>query len=144
MKAGFARWRVAMLAALMLAAGCSELGEALGRDEEYQVEVGTVSLITLARVGLDGAVTGSVDVPLGQARQVSVSVLDRGGVLVRDEVRVAVTNTVVASFQQTGQSTGTVGGTLSGNSRGSTSLRVRVLRSGTLLYESPSIPVNVN
>lgn len=136
----------AVLAAAVLAAGCEDLTGRLG-GSDHQVVI-TGSGLVLAAAPVTGVVTGSVNVSAGAQRTIVVTVLDRGSTPVtlgaNDQIRVIVLNTTVATFTATAQGSGAVTGTLRGISRGTTSLRVQLLRNGTSEYDSPSIPIDVS
>ncbi|HEX8696037.1 MAG TPA: hypothetical protein VF746_26715 [Longimicrobium sp.] len=137
---------LAVAGAAMLFAGCEDLGISTGTGE-FQVVVTGATGGTLATVSTGGLVSGSLTVPAGGSRQITVTVLDRGGGPVTigagDRVRVIVTNTVVASFTVTGEAGSAVTGVLHGGSSGSTSLSVQLLRGGVAEFNSASIPITV-
>lgn len=134
-----------VLAVAMFAAGCEDLTGRVG-GADYQVVV-TGGGLVLATAPVTGVVSGSIPVGVNAQRTIIVTVLDRGNAPVtlgaNDQIRVVMTNTVVASFQAGAQANGAVAGTLRGGQQGSTSMRVQLLRGGSSEYDSPSIPVTV-
>jgi hypothetical protein len=142
------RSRAALLtvaAAATLFTGCEDLGISTGAGE-FQVVVTGATGGTLATVSTGGLVSGSLTVPAGGSRQITVTVLDRGGSPVTlgagDRVRVIILNTVVAGFTVTGEAGSSVSGVLAGSS-GNTSLSVQLLRGGVAVFNSALIPINV-
>jgi hypothetical protein len=139
----FKRVRFLPLAALALAAACSDSTTGPGGDLQVDglaiVDANNSAVVT---VGSEGTVAGSISVPVDGQRALRV-VLRAGSVVVNpafdESVRVTVTNRGVALWQESG----TGGGTLTGVSAGSTTLRVDLIRDGTIRYTSPSIPVQV-
>ena len=133
-----------LLCAAVLAAGCGDIG--LTSNPTHQVLI-TGDGNTLASVTPAGEVLGTLTVGAGAQRTITISVLDRAGFPVtlgaNDQIRVTVTNTVVATFTATGSGANAVIGTLRGGQSGGTSLTVQVLRAGTSEYDSPSVPITV-
>jgi hypothetical protein len=101
----------------------------------------------LVTVNSGRAVSGSLTVADGAQRALVITLLDRtGGAGVTgpgDQIRVVVTNTVVASFTPTQRTGAILRGTLNGNDPGATTLRIQYLQAGRVVYETPSIGVGV-
>lgn len=135
-----------LAAAAIFTAGCEDLTGRVGGGDHQVVVSGGGQVLAAAPV--TGVVTGSVSVAAGSQRTITVAVLDRGNAPVvlgaNDQIRVTILDTTIATFQATGQSAGAVIGILRGMVREDTSLRVQLLRSGSLVYESPSIPIIVS
>lgn len=137
---------LAVAGAAALSAGCEDLGLSTGTGE-FQVVVTGAAGSTLATVSTLGLVSGSLTVPAGGSRQITVTVLDRGGSPVAlgagDRVRIIIPSTVIADFTVTGEAGSSVSGVLVGRSSGNTSLSVQLLRGGVAEFNSASIPITV-
>jgi hypothetical protein len=135
---------VPVLAVAAWAAGCEDLGTG-GSDVVSRVIVSDAATGTALVTISAQSITGSLSVPVNGTRQLDIRLEDRGGQTVSGgEVRVSVTNTVVAGFVVGSQTGGTARGTLQGKSPGNTTLRVQRLEGGVTSYESPSISVIVS
>ena len=115
-------------------------------DEDYQVLVQVQGGGTVA-VNPFGTVTGSVNLAEGVTRNATIRLLDEQGNAVvtgpGDQLRVVVTNTVVASFTAAGQQGSTLTGSFRGNDSGGTSFRVQYLQAGVAAYQTPLIDIDV-
>jgi hypothetical protein len=137
--------RLIPLLALVLAAGCVDLGV----DGEGEAVAGLTitdgSGATLVTVSSSNSVTGSLSIARNAQRPLAIVLRSSGGSVVTpglaESVRVSVINPQVASWTETGQGLGTLRG---GSSVGSTRLVVDLIRAGTVEYTSPQIQVNVN
>ncbi|HVH11896.1 MAG TPA: hypothetical protein VM759_02535 [Longimicrobium sp.] len=130
------------VAALVLAAGCSDLGVETGAGSVTGLTIQDSGGNTLVTVG--SGVTGSLTVPRNGTRSLRITLTGPGGVVtpgIAESIRVSVTNSVVASWTETGEGTGTLRG---GASAGQTSLRVDLISAGSADYTSPAIPVQVS
>lgn len=130
----------AAIASLGLAAGCEDLIVG-GTDDVTGLTIEDASGATLATVSGSG-VSGTVTVPRGGSRALVITLRGPSGVVtpsLSETVRVTVTNPGVATWQDGGSGTGT----LRGEAAGSTTMRVDLLRSGSSVFASPSIPVVV-
>lgn len=134
--------RIVAAAALLSVAtlvGCEDLVVG-GGDEVTGL---TVQGAAGTLVTVDGSqVDGSLTLPVGASRSLSVTLRGPGGVVtpsISETVRVRVTNPGVASWE--GGASGA--GTLRGETVGTTSMRVDLLRAGSAVYTSPSIAVVV-
>lgn len=141
---------VPLVAAALLATACDDPiggGDLVGTD--YQVLITTPGVAgALVTVDAIGNVTGAVAVPPGGQTPVSIQLRGRDGGAVTtgpgDQLRVVVTNTVVASFQAGAQTGGTRAGTfVAGGASGNTTFRVQYLQAGLIAFESPLIGLNV-
>lgn len=133
--------RFAPLLALSLAAGCSDLGlDAGGEVSGLTIQDGGGTLVT---VGSTGSVSGSLSVPRNQQRTLTIVLRTASGGVVTpglgQSIRVTVTNPGVATWTEVGLGIGTLRGVVSGN----TSMRVDLMDSGTAVYTSPSIAIQV-
>lgn len=147
---GMLALRAAMLGGVMMAAAACEdvSGVTTPVNQQYNVQVSDAATgQVLAVAQANGGVSGGLTVAPGAHRAVTVRLLNTtGGQVVTgpgDEIRVNLTNTVVASFQTTSSTGGVVQGTLNGGQSGSTTLRVQYLQAGFTVFESPSIAVTV-
>jgi hypothetical protein len=130
------------LLALVLAAGCEDLGIDTG-SEVTSLSIEDAGGNTLVTVNASGNVSGSLSVPRNGQRSLRVVMRGPAGVVtpgIAESIRVTTTNTVVASWTETGQGTGTLRG---GTSAGSTTLRVDFISAGSVGYTSPAIAVQV-
>jgi hypothetical protein len=135
---------VLLLCAVVLA-GCEDIG--LISNPSHQVVISSGELVVVT-VNPARAVSGTLTVASGAQRTIAISILDRTGDPItlgaNDQIRVTVTNTVVATFTPTSTGASAVVGTLRGGQPGGTSLTVQLLRAGTSEYDSPNIPVTVS
>jgi hypothetical protein len=137
------RTRLLPLLALVLAAGCEDLGIGTGGSEVTGVTIEDGAGNALVTVNASGAVDGSLTVPRGGQRSLRVVMRGPAGVVtpgIAESIRVSTTNSVVAGWTETGQGTGTLRG---GNAAGSTTLRVDFISAGAAAYTSPAITVRV-
>ena len=137
------RFRMLPVLALVLAAGCEDLGLDAGGSEVTGLTIQDSNGNTLVTVGATGSVNGSLSVPRNATRSLRITLQGPGGVVtpgIAESIRVTVTNSQVASWTETGEGTGTLRG---GAATGNTSMRVDLLSAGTAAYTSPSIPVQV-
>jgi hypothetical protein len=141
---------LAAAAACLAAAGCSDVAGGGGTHQrgQYQVLISDEATgVVYAQVFADGSVQGAIPVPAGGQRHLVLRLLTATntavGVGPGDEVRVNVTNTVVASFHLDGQQANVLRGTLTGGQAGSTTLRVQYIQAGFTEYESPAVGVTV-
>lgn len=134
--------RFAPLLALSLAAGCSDLGLDTGGGDVagLTIQDGGGTLVT---VGAGGSVSGGVSVARTQQRALTIVLRSAGGGVVApglgQSIRVSVTNPGVASWTESGTGTGV----LRGVAAGGTSMRVDLMDSGTAVYTSPLIAIQV-
>lgn len=132
--------RFAPLLALSLAAGCSDLGLDVGAPVSgLTIQDGGVTQVTVAAA----SVTGSLSVARNQQRTLTILLRTSSGGIVTpglgQSIRVTVTNPSVATFTETGLGVGI----LRGVTAGSTSMRVDLIDSGSAMYTSPSIAIQV-
>lgn len=140
----FSRIRLLLpLLALVLAAGCSDLGIDSGAGDVTGLTIEDASGNTLVTVNASGSVSGTLSVPRGGQRSLRVVLRGGGGTIspgIAESLRVTTTNSVVAQWTETGQGTGTLRG---GNAAGTTTMRVDFISAGTAEYTSPAITVQV-
>ncbi len=139
----FSRVRLLLpLLALVLAVGCEDLGVGTGSEVTgLSIEDGSGN--TLVTVSASGTVSGTLSVPRNGQRSLRVVMRGPVGVVspgIAESIRVTTTNSVVASWTETGQGTGTLRG---GTSAGTTTLRVDFISAGSVAYASPAIGVQV-
>jgi hypothetical protein len=136
--------RFAPLLALVLAAGCEDLGVNGGGDAVAGLTITDGSGSTLVTVSSSNSVSGSLSIARNQQRPMAIVLRGAGGGIITpgigQSIRVTITNTQVASWTDTGAGVGTLRG---GTSTGQTSMRVDVIDSGTVEYTSPAIVINV-
>ncbi|HEX2210326.1 MAG TPA: hypothetical protein VHG93_21795 [Longimicrobium sp.] len=137
--------RFAPLLALALAAGCTDLGLDTGGEAVAGLSIQDGSSGgTLVTVSSSNSVSGGLSIARNQQRPLVILLRDANGSVVTpglgQSIRVTITNTQVASWQETGAGIGTLRG---GTATGQTSMRVDVIDSGTVEYTSPSIPIQV-
>lgn len=135
--------RILPLLALVLAAGCADLGLDSGAGDVVGLTIEDASGNTLVSVASGGTVNGSITVPRNGTRSIRVVLRGAGGVVtpgIGESIRVTVTNSSLVSWDETGEGTGVLD---AGAAAGSTSLRVDLISSGTAVYTSPLIPVQV-
>jgi hypothetical protein len=136
--------RFAPLLALVLAAGCVDLGVDGGGDAVAGLTITDGSGAALVTVSSSNSVSGSLSIARNAQRPLVIVLRGSGGGVVTpgigQTIRVTITNTQVASWTDTGLGLGTLRG---GSSTGQTTLRVDVIDSGTVEYTSPSITVQV-
>ena len=133
--------RILPLLAVALAAGCGDLGVDVGGTDVAQVAVVDAQGTTLATAD-ENLVSGAVTVARNGQRALGIRLRDASGGSVGlglgESVRVAIVNTQVAQWS------GGADGTLSGGPvAATTTMRIDVLRGGTLLFSSAAIPVQV-
>lgn len=135
--------RFAPLVALILAAGCADLGVG-GAEGVAGLTITDANGGTLVTVSSSSSVSGSLTVARTQSRGMVVVLRSAGGGVVTpglgESIRVTVTNTQLATWTDLGAGAGTLRG---GSTAGQTTLRVDVIDSGTVIYTSPAITVNV-
>jgi hypothetical protein len=136
--------RLAPLLALVVAAGCADLGVDGGGDEVAGLTINDAGGAALVTVSSGNSVSGSLSIARNAQRPLAVVLRSAGGGIVTpgigQTIRVTLTNTQVASWTDSGSGVGTLRG---GSSVGQTTLRVDVIDSGTVEYTSPAITVNV-
>jgi hypothetical protein len=136
--------RLAPLLALVLAAGCADLGVELTGDDVTGLIITDGSGATLVTVSSASSVSGSLSIARNAQRPLAIVLRSaNGGVVtpgVGQSIRVTITNTQVATWTDAGAGAGTLRG---GSSAGTTSMRVDVIDSGSVEYTSPSITINV-
>jgi hypothetical protein len=134
----------ALLAAVLLTAGCEDIG--FSSNPSHQVVIASAGTVVVT-VSPAGAVNGTLTVASGAQRTIAISLLDRAGAPITlgagDQIRVTVVSTPIATFTASGSGGNTVTGTLRGVSAGNTSLSVQLLRGGTAEYNSPNVPIIV-
>ena len=133
---------LAVLAAVVLAAGCEDLGLNSGAGTVTGLTIEDATGNDLVTVGAGGSVSGSLSVARNATRSLRVVLRGPAGVVtpgIAESIRVTVTNPGVASWTETGEGTGT----LRGVAAGSTTLRVDLINAGSAAYTSPSIGVQV-
>ncbi|HEU4885082.1 MAG TPA: hypothetical protein VFT45_22670 [Longimicrobium sp.] len=134
--------RLAPLLALVLAAGCVDLGVDAGGDEVVGLTINDANGATL--VSVSGTVNGSLSIARNAQQPLAIVLRSSGGGIVTpgigQTIRVTITNTQVATWTDTGLGAGTL---RSGSSTGQTTMRVDVIDSGTVEYTSPAITVSV-
>jgi hypothetical protein len=138
----FTRFRMLPVLALVLAAGCEDLGLNSGGGTVTGLTIQDAGGGTLVTVGAGGSVSGSLTVPRNATRSLRITLTGPGGVVapgIAESIRVTVTNPGVAAWTETGEGTGT----LRGVAAGSTSMRVDLINAGTATYTSPAIAVQV-
>ncbi|HEX6038090.1 hypothetical protein [Longimicrobium sp.] len=139
----FSRFRLLPLLALVLAAGCSDLGIDSGASEVTGLTIEDGSGNALVTVNASGSVNGTLTVPRNQTRSLRVVLRGPGGTVtpgITESIRVTTTNSVVAQWTETGEGTGTLRG---GTAAGTTNLRVDLISAGATAYTSPAITVQV-
>jgi len=142
--------RTLAAAACLLAAACTDTtgtGQP-AQQGKYQVLVyDETSQQVYAQVFADGSVQGGITLPSGGQRHLVLKLLTDtnvpAGVGPGDEVRVNVTNTVVASFHLDSQQANLLHGTLTGGQQGATTLTVQYIQGGFTVYQSSSVGVTV-
>jgi hypothetical protein len=136
--------RLAPLLALVLAAGCEDLGIDAGGDAVAGLTITDGSGSTLVTVSSSNSVSGSLSIARNQQRPMAIVLRGAGGGVVTpgigQTIRVTITNTQVATWTDTGLGAGTLRG---GSSTGQTTMRVDVIDSGTVEYTSPAITIQV-
>jgi hypothetical protein len=140
----FSRVLLLPLLALVLAAGCSDLGLGSGGGDVVGLTIEDAGGNTVVSVASGGGVTGSITMQRNQQRAFRVVLRGASGVVtpaLGELVRVTPTNTQVAHWLGTPQGEGTI---TTGPSAGTTTLRVDLISTaGSVLYTSPSITVTV-
>jgi hypothetical protein len=136
--------RLAPLLALVLAAGCADLGVDPGGDAVAGLTITDGSGATLVTVNSSNSVSGSLSIARNQQRAMAIVLRGAGGGIITpgigQTIRVTITNTQVASWTDSGAGVGTLRG---GTSAGQTTMRVDVIDSGTVEYTSPAITIQV-
>ena len=136
--------RLAPLVALVLAAGCVDLGVDAGGDQVVGLTITDASGNELVTVSSSNSVSGSLTIGRNAQRPLVIVLRSSGGGVVTpgigQSIRVTIPNTQVASWTDTGLGVGTL---RAGSVTGSTSMRVDVIESGTVVYTSPAIIINV-
>lgn len=138
------RFRVLPLLALVLAAGCGDLGLDTGAGQVTGLTVEDAAGNTLVTVSSAGTVSGTLTVPRNGQRAVRITLQGAGGAItpgLAESIRVNLTNSTLVAWDETGATTGTLVGQNRG--AGSTSMRVDLISAGTAEYTSPAIPVQV-
>lgn len=133
---------LAALAAVVLAAGCTDLGLDTGAGEVTGVVIQDNSGNALVTVGPSGSVSGSLALARNSQRTLHVVLRGPSGVVtpgIAESIRVTITNPGVATWTAGGEGTGL----LRGVAAGTTSMRVDFISAGTAEYTSPNIPVQV-
>ena len=136
------RIRLVPVLALVLAAGCEDLGLGSGGGEVTGLTIQDSGGATLVTVGATGSVSGSLSVPRNNTRSLRITLTGPAGTVtpgLAESIRVTVTNPGVATWTETGEGTGTLRGVTAGN----TSMRVDLISAGTAEYTSPAITVTV-
>ncbi|HEX6367959.1 MAG TPA: hypothetical protein VF006_03435 [Longimicrobium sp.] len=136
--------RLVPLLALVLAAGCGDLGLDAGGEVVAGLTITDANGSTLVTVSSSNAVSGNLSIGRNQSRAMAIVLRDAGGGLITpglgQSIRVTITNTQVATWADTGAGVGTLTGR---SSTGQTSMRIDVIDSGTVEYTSPAITINV-
>jgi hypothetical protein len=138
------RFRLVPLLALVLAAGCEDLGLNSGADQVDGLTIQDAGGNTLVTVGASGSVSGTLTVPRNGTRALRISLTGPAGVVtpgIGESVRVTLTNSALVQWQESGTGAGTLVGRNAGG--GNTSMRVDLISAGTTEYTSPAIPVQV-
>lgn len=134
--------RLAPLLALVLAAGCTDLGLDAGGEAVAGLTITDSGGNTLVTVSASNSVSGNLTVARNQQRAIVIVLRDESGNVVTpglgQSIRVT-TNAQVAAWTETGLGVGTLRGITSGQTR----MRIDVLDSGTVEYTSPDIVVQV-
>ena len=137
------RFRLVPLLALVLAAGCEDLGLNSGGGTVTGLTIQDAGGNTLVTVSSTGGVSGSLSVPRNGTRALSITMTGPAGVVtpgIAESVRVTLTNSTLVQWQGSG-ATGTLAGRNAG--AGNTSMRVDFISAGSVEYTSPNITVNV-
>jgi hypothetical protein len=136
--------RLAPLLALVLAAGCADLGVDSGGDAVAGLTITDGSGSTLVTVSSSNSVSGSLSIARNQQRAMAIVLRSAGGGVVTpgigQTIRVTIRNTQVASWMETGAGVGTLRG---GSTTGQTRMVIDVIDSGSVEYTSPEITINV-
>jgi hypothetical protein len=138
------RFRLLPLLALVLFAGCEDLGLDSGAGAVTGLTIQDLGGNSLVTVSSTGAVSGSLSVPRNGTRSVRIVLQGPAGVVtpgIAESVRVTLTNSALVDWDETGSSTGTLVGQNAG--AGQTTMRVDFISAGTVDYTSPSITVQV-
>lgn len=141
---------LAAAAVCILAAGCSDLttGGTTHQRGQYQVLISDEATgLVYAQVFADGSVQGGISLAAGAQRHLVLRLLTATNTAVGlgpgDEVRVNLTNSVVAAFHLDSQQANVLHGTLTGGQAGSTTLRLQYIQAGFTEYESSAVSVTV-
>ncbi len=137
------RSRLLPVLALVLAAGCADIGLGSGGGEVTGLTIQDAGGTTLVTAGASGSVTGTLTVPRSGTRSVRISLTGPGGVVtpgLGESIRVTVRNSTLVQWNETGTSTGTLNGR---GTAGTTTLVVDLINAGSVEYTSPAITVQV-
>jgi hypothetical protein len=137
--------RIVPLLALVLAAGCADLGvDSGGDDTVVGVLVTDADGVALVAVNAGNTVSGNLTIARNTQRTLGIVLRGSDGGVVTpglgQSIRVTITNTQVATWADTGLGAGTLRG---GSTAGQTTMRVDVIDSGSVEYTSPDILVQV-
>ena len=136
--------RLVPLLALVLAAGCVDLGVDGGGGAVAGLTITDASGGTLVTVSSGNSVSGSLSIARNAQRPLAIVLRSSDGSVVTpglgQSIRVTITNTQLATWTDLGAGAGTLRG---GFTAGQTTLRVDVIDSGTVIYTSPAITVDV-
>ena len=137
--------RLVPLLALVLAAGCADLGiDSGGDDEVVGVLVTDANGVALVAVNAGNTVSGNLSIARNAQRPLGIVLRSSGGGVVTpglgQSIRVTITNTQVATWSDTSVGAGTLRG---GSSTGQTTMRIDVIDSGSVEYTSPDILIQV-
>ncbi|HEX6749474.1 MAG TPA: hypothetical protein VF092_19415 [Longimicrobium sp.] len=145
----FTRTLAAVALCVVAAAGCEDLGTGEPHQRgQYQVLITDEATgLAYAQVFADGSVQGGITLAAGTQKHLVLRLLTSTNTAVGigpgDEIRINLTNTVVASFHVDSQQGGVIHGTLTGGSAGATTLRLQYIQAGFTEYESPAVNVTV-
>lgn len=136
--------RLAPLLALVVAAGCADLGVDTGGDAVAGLTITDGSGATLVTVSSSNSVSGSLSIGRNQQRAMAIVLRSAGGGVVTpgigQTIRVTITNSQLVTWNSSGLGTGTL---TAGSVTGQTKMRIDVIDSGTVEYTSPDININV-
>ena len=138
------RTRLLPVLALVLAAGCADLGLDSGAGDVNGLTIQDAGGNTLVTVGASGSVSGTLTVPRNGTRSLRISLTGPAGVVtpgIGESIRVTLTNSTLVQWQESGTGAGTLVGRNAGG--GNTSMRIDLISAGTAEYTSPNIPVTV-
>ena len=137
------RFRFLPLLVLVLAAGCEDLGLGTGGSEVTSLTIEDQLGNTLVTVSPVGTVSGSIVLARNAQRTLNIQLLSTAGAVqpgTNETVRVSITNSQLATWSG---GTSDAGILRAGATAGSTTMRIDLLRAGSVVYSSPSIPVQV-
>ncbi|MBW3572118.1 MAG: hypothetical protein KY467_13545 [Gemmatimonadetes bacterium] len=136
--------RFAPLLALVLAAGCGDLGLGAGGDAVAGLVIEDPNGNTLVTVSASNSVSGSLTIGRNQQRQLIILLRNADGGIVTpalgQSIRVTIRNTQLASWTDTGAGVGTLRG---GSTTGQTRMVIDVIDAGSVEYTSPEINIQV-